>query len=384
MTPDHDVYEDTAEELFEDAPCGYLTTDMGGLIVKVNRTFESWTGWQRDELVGRRRFQDLLTSGGQIYHETHYRPLLQMQGSVREIAVEIRRTDDTTVPVLVNSILRHDADGVARAIRTTVFDATDRRRYEQELLDAHRRERGIARELQHSLLAGAMPDLPGYSLAAEYHPGVRGLEVGGDWYDAFWIEPGEVAAIVIGDVVGRGIGAAATMGQLRSATRALATRSDSPGEVLVALDDYARLHGVGQMATTIFGRLRLATGELTLASAGHLPPVLIPAQGPARLIWEGRSVPLDVAGRNGERRAETTLSLDPGAGIVFFTDGLVEIRSRAIDHGLDRVVAAAEARRGGPFASLARTLVADVPPDAPDDDVCVLTLCRKDGPEPGS
>jgi len=127
------LLEDSAQELFEDAPCGYLTTRLDGTIVKVNRTFETWTGRAREDLLDRVRFQELLSAGGRIYHETHYAPLLRMQGSVREIAVDIIRADGTLLPALINSVLRVDDDGRPRVIRTTVFDATDRRRYEEEL-----------------------------------------------------------------------------------------------------------------------------------------------------------------------------------------------------------------------------------------------------------
>ena len=108
------------------------------LIVKVNQTFLTWTGYRRDELVGRRRFQDLLTPGGRIFHETHYAPLLHMQGSVREIAVELVRADGSRLPALVNSVLRRADGGSPAVVRTTVFDATDRREYERELLRARR------------------------------------------------------------------------------------------------------------------------------------------------------------------------------------------------------------------------------------------------------
>src|SRR3712207_2513760 len=84
-----EALEDSVEELYEDAPCGYLSTLPRGDIVKVNATFLRWTGYSREELVGRRRFQDLLTGGGRIYHETHYAPLLRMQGEVHEIALDI-------------------------------------------------------------------------------------------------------------------------------------------------------------------------------------------------------------------------------------------------------------------------------------------------------
>jgi serine/threonine-protein kinase RsbW len=128
----------TAEDLYEHAPCGYLTTLPGGLITRANTTFLNWTGHRREDLVGRLRFQDLLTPGGRIFHETHYAPLLQMQGMVREIAVEVQCTDGTRLPVLVNAILDRDVSGTPLSTRVVVFDATVRRQYERELLAQRR------------------------------------------------------------------------------------------------------------------------------------------------------------------------------------------------------------------------------------------------------
>jgi PAS domain S-box-containing protein len=155
MSIPNGLLDESADDLFETAPCGYLTTALDGSILRVNRTFEELTGRKRVELLGT-RFQDLLTPGARIYHETHYAPLLRMQGSVREIAVEIVRSDGSNVPAFVNAVVRHDDAGQPRVIRTTVFDATDRRRYEQELLKARRREHEVALELQRGLLAGAL------------------------------------------------------------------------------------------------------------------------------------------------------------------------------------------------------------------------------------
>ncbi|HZG36380.1 MAG TPA: PAS domain S-box protein [Gaiellaceae bacterium] len=139
--------EETAEELWEHAPAGYLSSLPGGEIVRVNATLLAWTGHRREDLVGRKRFHDLLPPGARIYYETHYAPLLQMQGSVREIAVELVRVDGTRLPVLLNSTLVRGDDGAPRAVRTTVFDATERRRYERELLraraDAEARARAV-------------------------------------------------------------------------------------------------------------------------------------------------------------------------------------------------------------------------------------------------
>jgi PAS domain S-box-containing protein len=131
--------EESAEELYEDAPCGYLSTLPDGTIVRVNRTLLAWTGHRRADLVGRRRFRDLLTPAGRIYHETHYAPLLRMRGFVGEVAFDLVRADGGRLPVLVSSVEKRDAAGEPLLHRTTVFDATDRRRYERELLLARRK-----------------------------------------------------------------------------------------------------------------------------------------------------------------------------------------------------------------------------------------------------
>nr|WP_313901744.1 PAS domain S-box protein [Methylobacterium sp. J-088] len=125
------------EDLFENAPCGYLETLPNGRISRVNRTFSTWTGFASEQLVGR-RFLDLLNIAGKIYYETHFAPLLRLQGSFNEVALDVMRSDGTTLPVLVNAVVRRDEAGVIRFIRVTVFNASDRRRYEQDLLDARR------------------------------------------------------------------------------------------------------------------------------------------------------------------------------------------------------------------------------------------------------
>ncbi|MES1240831.1 MAG: ATP-binding protein [Acidobacteriota bacterium] len=137
-----DRLEESMDELYEEAPCGYISALPEGTIIKVNRTFLTWTGYDRDDLVGLRRFQDLLAPGGRIFHETHYAPLLRMQGSVREIALDVMCADGRRLPVLVNSVLKTDGGGAPRLVRTTVFNATHRKEYERELL----RERQRAEE----------------------------------------------------------------------------------------------------------------------------------------------------------------------------------------------------------------------------------------------
>jgi sigma-B regulation protein RsbU (phosphoserine phosphatase) len=364
---------DSPEALFEDAPCGYLTTAMDGTILQVNRTLETLTGFDRTALVGR-RFQDLLSVGGRIYHETHYAPLLRMQGWVREIAVDLVTADGRKLPALVNSVLHRDAQGEPERIRTVVFQATERRRYEQELLRSRDHEHAVAGELQRGLLAGALPEDPTLDLAVTYRPAVAGLDVGGDWYDAFWLGERTIG-IVVGDVVGRGIGAATTMGQLRSAVRALASTGLTPGPLLDALDGYARRHAVGQMTTLAYAELDLDRGVLTLACAGHPPPAMTgPGPDPARFVWDGRSTPLDAAATPAPR-PQTTVALAPGTTVILFTDGLFERVDRPLQDGLDVLLAELDRHRDEPAAQLAEAVTtAALVGRRTTDDVCLLAL----------
>ncbi len=378
MSKRDDVLAASTEELFEEAPCGFVITRPDGTIARVNRTFEAMTGFERDALVGERRLQELLAPGARIYHETHYAPLLRMQGWVREIALEIVRYDGTRLPALFNSVLDTDAAGEPRLVRTTVFEATDRRAYEQELLRDRDRDREIADALQAGMLTGAWPEDARIALAVSYQPAVQSLEVGGDFCDAFWIGEHSVG-LVVGDVVGRGLAAASVMGQLRSGVRALASTGLSPGALLGALDRYAHRFGIGQMATVAYAQLELDTGLVRYACAGHPPPAVAE---PGRLPWfalEGRSAPLDVY-PDVRTRPEAELTLAPGATLVLFTDGLVERADRPIDQGLDQLLEELGARAGESVDDLALDLPRSMLATARTrDDVCVVVLRRQAG-----
>jgi PAS domain S-box-containing protein len=131
--------------IYEDAPAGYLSTLPDGTIVKVNGTFLRWTGYARGDLVQQRRLQELFSTPGRIYYETHLAPLLTMQGSVSEIAMDIQGAGGRVLPVMLNAAPRKSAEGEPLLLRFTVFNATERRRYEQELLQARRDAETLAR-----------------------------------------------------------------------------------------------------------------------------------------------------------------------------------------------------------------------------------------------
>jgi phosphoserine phosphatase RsbU/P len=214
------LLEDSAEDLYENAPCGYLSTLLDGQIAKINTTLLTWLGYTRDQLVGRRRFSDLLTVGGKLYHETHFAPLLRMQGELGGVALDLRAADGTRLPVLVTSVLKTGTDGEPLLIRTTVFDARDRRAYERELLHARQeadRERErlqrLVSTLQRSLLPPALPAVPGMEVAAHYHT-ASADQVGGDFYDLFRLAD-DRWAFFLGDVCGKGAEAAAMTSLVR-------------------------------------------------------------------------------------------------------------------------------------------------------------------------
>ena len=141
------LLEESAEELYDQAPCGYVSTDPTGLIVRINRTLLRWVGYEREEVEGRVKFPALLTPAGRIYYDTHFVLLLRMYGAANEIALDIRSKDGRNRPVLLSAVQKSDANGCALINRITVFDATERRRYEQELLQARRSAEEVAASL---------------------------------------------------------------------------------------------------------------------------------------------------------------------------------------------------------------------------------------------
>jgi serine/threonine-protein kinase RsbW len=686
-------WEEDPGDLYEHAPCGYLTTLPDGTIVKVNETFLAWTGYDRTELIGQRRFRDLLSVGDKIYHETHYAPLLSMQNDVHEVAFDLVRADGERLPILVNSVLGRDPAGLPRVIRTTVINATERRGYERELLaarraaeaserrvrvlqqivadlaaaptaaevadavvrapgpafgaaaatvwladpdrdqlaavastdsvalvpddiprassrviaevarrgdlhvigsldeaeehfpelagtmrrtgrgtvvllpltsapvddpttvevlgvlgfdftepreltdselrvvrllghqagqaldrarlydDARRREtravflagitralellprlmprahmlvermvpeiaewaavrlqvgpaglvadaggpapdperlahrvaqvlldgeaqltddkgfdagcavlpliangqvfgtlalrmpperrtaaaeevflrdladraglalenarlyeqeRAIARTLQRSLLAGDLPVDPRFAVETHYQAAAHDLEVGGDWFDAFLITPDKLA-VVVGDVVGRGIDAATTMGQLRSAIRALASAEAGPARLLERLDRFVDRVESARMATVAYAEIDLSTNEMVYACAGHLPPLLAEPGGSPQYLLEARSGALGSrAGR--QARIEQRRHLPSGSRLLLYTDGLIERRNRPIDAGFAVLARAYAGKRDSPLPGLTAALADSLAGKEHADDVCLLCL----------
>jgi PAS domain S-box-containing protein len=143
--PPPELLEESAEDLYENAPCGYISTLPDGTIVKANQTFLTWLGRTRESLLSGVRFQELLSVGGKIFYETHFAPLLQMQGFINEVQLDVRTQSGALLPVLVNTRQRKDAAGRGVLNRITLFNISDRKKYEQELLLARRKAEQAAR-----------------------------------------------------------------------------------------------------------------------------------------------------------------------------------------------------------------------------------------------
>jgi PAS domain S-box-containing protein len=199
----------------------------------------------------------------------------------------------------------------------------------------YEREHATAETLQHSLLPDTLPDVPGIALRATYKPVSR--EVGGDWYDAFRLPDGKLA-VAVGDVMGKGLTAAAGMGRVRNALRALALTDPRPAAVLAGLDRLFLATELEEQVTTVcYLVVDPCTGEGVAGNAGHLPPLLLGPGAEPRLDQTEAGTPLGWA----SPRRQYPFRLPPGNTAVLYSDGLVENRRRGLDTGLDELVAVA-------------------------------------------
>ncbi|MFJ4984026.1 SpoIIE family protein phosphatase [Streptomyces sp. NPDC088732] len=264
------------------------------------------------------------------------------------------------------------------------------------------REREGALMLQRSLLPQSVPEPPGVELAFRYVPGSSGAAAGGDWFDVIPLAGGRVA-LVVGDVIGHGLRAAATMGRLRTAVRTLAAMEMAPEELLRRVDDLgddlAGDTAEGWTATCVYAVYDPSTRRLTVARAGHPPPVLVvPGTGrtegtagtavtdPADPVKEVRlmdipaGVPLGVGGVEFE---SVELDVPDGAVLVLYTDGLIEARDEDIDVGLERLRAVLAARPPHSLEATCDDLLATLAHGREPDDVALL-VARLGGLPEGS
>ncbi|MEU6811145.1 SpoIIE family protein phosphatase [Streptomyces sp. NPDC046831] len=308
-------------------------------------------------------WQDLPGEQRQAISEVRQRPTLTAVGDHAGAGIAIEHPDGTMVvwidlgehrpfteedQLLLSLLAGHLAQGLTRAHQID-----------------QQRETAIA--LQRAILGpSSLPD----GFAVRYEPATQPLEVGGDWYDTVSLPDGRIG-IVVGDCVGRGLGAASVMGQMRSACRALLLQDASPAQALMALDHFAATIP-GAMCTTVFcGVLEPGTGRLTYSSAGHPPGILTQPDGTTRLLEDARSIPLAV--RPGRTRPEAECVMPARATLLLYTDGLVERRRRPLTAGIHQASEAVQDGRDTAVDDLASEVMTRLAPaDGYDDDVALL------------
>ncbi|MFF2654825.1 SpoIIE family protein phosphatase [Streptomyces sp. NPDC058045] len=298
-------------------------------------------------------------------------PLLdQVLRSSRPRTVKSRKAPDGRSYTLTCTPLDALAGSPHSGVLIFAADVTDHAEAAERLRAGERAQRETAVTLQRSLLPQELEEPDDLRIAATYHPGGTETAVGGDWYDVITLGGGRTA-LVIGDVMGRGVRAAAVMGQLRTAVRAYARLDLPPHEVLQLLDGLAAEIDPQQIATCVYAVHDPNEGRLVYASAGHLPILVRDENGEVHRAEEPTGPPL---GTGGWMHASASVPLGPGSTAVLYTDGLIERRDQDIDEGVAALERALAGASGSPQVVCDRLVrTAGVTADH-DDDVAVLVL----------
>jgi sigma-B regulation protein RsbU (phosphoserine phosphatase) len=373
--------DDDPAELYDNAPCGYLSLRPDGTVIKANATFLTWTGYDRDDLIGK-RFPDLFPAGDRIFYQTHAAPMLLMQGMLREIAVQVIGASGSRLPMLMNAQLKRDENGQPVVVRTVLFDASERLAYERELVAArHRAEesearaRVMAETLQRSFLPPALVTVPGLDVGGAYRPAGDGTEVGGDFYDVFQTSP-QTWGVVLGDVCGKGASAAVVTALARYTVRAEALHVSSPAGVLEGLHQALLTYYPQTFCTVLFLLLdQLPEGHrLTMATGGHQLPLCRRADGGIETLGRpGSFLGLEETAKV----SESTAVLSPGDTVVLYTDGVSEAHEGDAffgESGIAEVLAAADGLTAQAVADAIVAAALDFQHGPARDDIAVVVL----------
>jgi serine phosphatase RsbU (regulator of sigma subunit) len=271
--------------------------------------------------------------------------------------------------ILVSLAAALVADRLARGRQRAEQLAGNLDRVAAENEQMYTEQRNIAETLQHALLPDALPEVSGLRVSARYVPATSGVEVGGDWYDVVAAGDHRVL-LVIGDVSGHGLRAATTMASLRHATLAYAAHDARPAAVLSRLSDFVNRGPHDYFATVLCAMIEVDAHRLTLASAGHLPPLLIEGDE-SRFVAMEVNVPIGVT--RDSPYQETSVNVAANATLVAFTDGLVERREEVVDTGLARLRDAATAN-GQALEDLIARLPRDLAFEDHHDDTAIVGI----------
>lgn len=253
---------------------------------------------------------------------------------------------------------------LAEALST--FEMTQRAFWEAK--HSADREHAIALSLQRDLLPRAVPNVTGLDISVRYLPGEVGSHAGGDWYDIFELDPRRVG-LVVGDVTGHGVTAAAAMGRLRVAVLAHALDGLGPSEVIKRVDTLLDQLDTGEYATMVYALVDPGRGKLVVANAGHPPPIVIEPDGTARKVDLASGRLLGMRPPLARRRQEVT-NVSSGGHLLLYTDGLIEPLERAGHDGIEQLCHAVEG-----FSGTARQLcdhvLNELAPGGAQDDICI-------------
>ncbi|MCX5127002.1 PAS domain S-box protein [Streptomyces sp. NBC_00347] len=364
--------------LLEAAPDAMVIVDDRGTIQLVNAQTEALFGHSRADLLGRP--VEVLVPERFRGHHSDFRQGYFVNRQVRPMGagLELRGLcrDGREFPVEISLSPLETPDGtlVSAAIR----DVSDRKAAEDKLAELYEQQRHVALTLQRSLM-GSPAEVPGMPTASRYFPARQGAGVGGDWFDLIPLGGGRVG-VMIGDVMGRGLEAAAVMGQLRSASHALAKTGMPPWQLMRALDAVVS-ELPDQFVTCCYLVVNVDAAELTVCSAGHLPVLLAAPDGRVTRLSADVSVPLGV----GEvPHHESRHTVEPGSVLALYTDGLVETPGSDIEEQLDCLAVALGKTRVDVdgLEAMADCLLGEMLPDADDnaDDVTLLLVHIPDAP----
>jgi PAS domain S-box-containing protein len=362
------VSEASFRDLADTAPVMIWTTDTEGLVTFVNEGWMRFTGTTLDEELGSSwalgvhpdDVEDMLASWDAALAE---RSVWEFEYRLMSSGGDYRWIVDRGVP-------RYERGRFVGYVGAAV-DIHERVLLQDRLRERYEIEHMIAETLQRSLLPERLPKIEGLELMPRYLPSAgRGAAIGGDWYDALERPDGRVA-LVVGDVAGHGLRAAAAMGQLRNSFRAYGLVESSPAEVVARVNRLATSGGEEAMATVLYLILDRDTGEVTFSAAGHPPPLLLAPDGP-RFLEGGRSVPIGAADPAVFREASAVLP--PGSALLLYTDGLVERRGVPLEESLDALAAAVDRAEDDLDRLCDRVLDAVLPRRDPVDDVALLAV----------
>lgn len=341
-----------ARNAFAAAPSGMVLCDLDGLAMEINPAFERLTG-RTAAMAARAPVADAL-------HERDRATLAErlaaaaVHGNGGEPwSAHVLDASGAPLPVIVDVVAVSDVHGETYQLLVQLQDERDRQ---------------IAATLQRALLPDRLPRVAGVALAAHISPGGGGTRVGGDWYDAMAL-PGGRLGLVVGDVAGHGVDAAARMGELRSVARAYALEGHGPIALVERMNGYHAALGADLMTTMLFAIVEIDSGTVRFVNAGHPPPMIAATDGTTTVL-DGAGPPLGVL--DTWRYEERIGRIRAGDSLLLYTDGLVERRGERLEEGLERLRAAA-AGGGTPQHLCERVLVAADAGGA-DDDVTLVVV----------